>query len=172
MARPLYRVRQFLQALTARVRPEEWEEVENLLPPQAVALFRQMPRSDQRHSLDVMHTLRARGHEARPLLTAALLHDVAKADGVRLWHRVPLVLIKAVRPAWLGRLASPRRESWRYGFYLLLTHPQRGAEWALRAGCDPQAAELICRHQDAPAKDAMSQMDIWLRALQAADEAN
>ncbi len=172
MARPLYRVRQFLRALTARVRPEEWKLVEETLPPGAVHLFRRMPVADQRHGLDVLFALRAQGHEERALWAAALLHDVAKSEGVHLWHRIPAVLIRGLRPAWLRRFASADPRSWRYGFMLILEHPRRGAEMAQAAGCSPAVVELIRRHQDKPVLPPRSRLDEWLMALQAVDDAN
>jgi hypothetical protein len=168
--RPLYRVCQFWRALTARVEPEEWRIVERLLTPEGVDLFRSMPRGDQRHSLDVLYTLQRQGHDAPELLAAALLHDVAKADGIRLWHRVAIVVAKAIRRSWLTRLAAPRLDSWRYAFFLYLHHPQRGAEQAKAVGCAPQTIELIQRHQEPVLKPARSHLDEWLIALQAADE--
>lgn len=170
MARPLYRVQQFLRALTARVRPEEWELIEETLPSEAVRLFRRMSVADQRHGLDVLFALRAQGHAERPLWAAALLHDVAKSEGVRLWHRVPAVLVRSVRPEWLRWLASPDPRSWRYGFTLILEHPRRGAEMAQEAGCSPDVVELIRRHQDMPVSPPRSQLDEWLLALQAVDD--
>ena len=38
-----------------------------------------MSVSDQRHSLNVMRTLRRQGHTEPDLLAAALLHDVGKS---------------------------------------------------------------------------------------------
>lgn len=172
MARPLYRIQQFLRALTARVRPAEWKLVEETLPLEAVSLFRRMPVADQRHGLDVLFALRARGHEERALWAAALLHDVAKSEGVHLWHRVPAVLIQGLRPDGLRRLASPDPRSWRYGFTLILEHPHRGAEMARAAGCSPDVVELIRRHQDGPVLPPRSRLDEWLIALQAVDDAN
>jgi hypothetical protein len=172
MVRPLYRVRQFLRALTACVRPEEWKLVAETLPPRAVHLFRRMSVADQRHGLDVLFALRAQGHEERPLWAAALLHDVAKSEGVRLWHRVPAVLVQGLRPEWLRWIASPDPRSWRYGFMLIMEHPRRGAEMAQAAGCSPDVVELIRRHQDMPVSPPRSQLDEWLMALQAVDDAS
>lgn len=171
MARPLYRIRQFLRALSARVRPDEWEIVERTLPSEGVALFRRMPKADQRHSLDVLYALRAQGYEEPALWAAALLHDVAKSEGVRLWHRVIMVLLRAVHRDGLARIASPNPRSWRHAFLLVLEHPQRGAEMAQATGCSPETVELIRRHQDEPSSPS-SRIEEWLRALRAADEAN
>jgi hypothetical protein len=172
MARPLYRIQQFLRALTARVNPEEWKLVAEILPEDAQALFRRMPTADQRHALNILYALRAQGYQAPALGAAALLHDVAKSEGVQLWHRVPVVFIRAIRPAWLARIASPNPHSWRYGFTLVIEHPRRGAKMAQAAGCSPDTVDLIRRHQDAIIGPATSQQDEWLLALHAVDDVN
>ncbi|MBM4429985.1 MAG: hypothetical protein FJ026_06485, partial [Chloroflexi bacterium] len=123
-----HRVRQLGRALTAWVGSEEQALVAHVLPAPAAELFRRLPRQYQRHGLDLLYALRQRGQDAPELLAAALLHDVAKAEGVRIWHRIATVLLRALCPAWLDRLASPDPASWRYPFWLQLHHPQRGAE--------------------------------------------
>lgn len=164
-----HRVRQFGRALTARVGAEEQALAAHVLPVPAAELFRRMPRQYQRHGLDLLHALRQRGQDAPELLAAALLHDVAKAEGVRIWHRVATVLLQALCPAWLDRLASPDPASWRYPFWLQLHHPQRGAELAAAAGCAQATVELIRHHQRTEQVDLPSPLDGWLAALQAAD---
>jgi hypothetical protein len=72
------------------------------------------------------------------LAQAALLHDCAKqASGVRLWHRVTKVLLRAFWPALLARWTAgpaPHRATWRYGLWAYLHHPALGAELAAAAG--------------------------------------
>lgn len=163
-----YRVRQFGRALTARVHPAERALVARILPAPAAELFSRMPRQDRRHGMDVLYALRERGEDAPELLAAALLHDVAKAEGVRIWHRIVVVLLRALCPRWLHRLALPDPASWRYPFWLQLYHPQRGAEMAKAAGCPAATVELIHHHQ-AEGADLPSPLDRWLAALQAVD---
>lgn len=145
----MYRVRQFFWALGARMSPAAWVEIKALLTPEQVDLFRRMPRYDQRHSLRVMHTLRAAGHRQPELLAAALLHDVAKSSGpLRLWHRVAIVLLRAVSPRWLARLSREVEPGhWRYPFCAHRKHAEIGARWAASAGCSPLAVWLIAHHQ-------------------------
>jgi hypothetical protein len=59
-----YRWRQFRWALGARIREEDRALVARFLPPEAQALFRRMPRGDQRHSLAVLRTLLEWGGDA------------------------------------------------------------------------------------------------------------
>ena len=132
-----YRVRQFVNALDAYIRPltpGERAEAQAWLPESAWPLFDAMPRNDQRHSLNVLRTLHAAGHAEPALMQAALLHDVAKsAGGVTLFHRVAVVLIKIVWPDWFARVAqtpAPARSAPRYPFWAHANHPELGAEMA------------------------------------------
>jgi hypothetical protein len=128
-----------------------------------------MPRPVQRHSLDVLYGLQERGEVAPELLAAALLHDVAKAAGVRVWHRVLSVLLRALHPGWLERLASSQPGTWRYPFWLQLHHARLGAEQAEAAGCAPATVQLIRYHQQSSGVALDPSVDRWLDALQAVD---
>ncbi len=171
MAQPLYRAWQFLAALRARkLSREELKHVSQYLPPMGLALFQSMPTADQRHSLTILQALRAQGYADRPLLQAALLHDVAKAK-VGLACRTAVILLNAVDKKLVPRLASPNPRSWRYPFYLSCRHPELGAEAAARAGLDPQAVTLIRRHQSPP-DEQESELARWQLALKALDDRN
>jgi hypothetical protein len=168
----VYRAGQFFRALAAQVRPDEQATLDAFLTPAQQALFRRMPRHDQRHSLDVLYTLRRRGQTDPALMQAALLHDVAKSSGIHLWQRVAVVLLKAMAPRILDWLAAAPA-GWRRGFYFHRQHPQRGAEWAAAADCDPLAVALIRHHQSpVPVEWQYSREGVLLAALQAADGEN
>jgi len=152
-----YRVRQFAQAIRANLAPlskAERAEVRGFLPEVAHPLFDAMPSSDQRHGLSVLRALRARGNDHPALLQAALLHDCAKHQGgIRLWHRVAIVLVKAFKPSLLAgwaKSAPPERSSWRYPFWAHANHADMGAALAAEVSCDPMAVRLIRSHQDPP----------------------
>ena len=178
LSRARYRVYQFWAAVHAQVTPSELVMAREILPARAWPLFAAMPLSDQRHSLNVLHALRAQGYQTpadRDLLAAALLHDVAKADHLHLWHRVALVLLNLTRPGrgllrWLARSAAPGH--WRYPFYVTVHHPALGAAWALSAGCSAVTAWLIEQHQTPLADQTApsSPRDAWLVALQKVDD--
>lgn len=129
--------------LTARVDAREQDEAAARLPAAARELFITMPVPDRRHAIDVARRLEAEGHHDPELLAAALLHDVAKGRRMRVWHRVAGVLLEAVAPGALRRLASEDPRSRRHPLYLYLEHPRLSAEAALRVGCAPRTAGFI-----------------------------
>ena len=133
------------------------------MPETAWAVFTQMPTADRRHALDVAGRLVAAGQHDPDLLAAALLHDAAKGHRMRLWHRVGGVLLEAISPRALGRLASAADEgSWRYPFLLYLHHATLSADAALAAGCTPRAAAFIrgsTEAEDAPLAAALRRAD-------------
>jgi hypothetical protein len=184
----VYRVRQFIQATGAWIRPAEVEEalLTRHLPPQALDLFRAMPSQDRQHASNVYRTLQQEGYDDPDLLAAALLHDVGKGvpqrdegvspvgksapprGGPRLWHRVAVVLMRAFWPGLLERIGQEDRDGWRRPFYIQLHHPALGAELARQAGCSPITVGLIRRHEDPPHQGD----EPLLAALQAADGTN
>lgn len=146
------RVAQFVGHVTARVHPDEEAFARELLTPAAFRLFHGMPVADRRHALNVARRLEGAGQRDADLLRAALLHDVAKGNRMRLWHRVAGVLLAAAAPQLLRRLASAERRSAGYPFFLYLHHADLSAVAALAAGCTERCARFIrgdARPQDA-----------------------
>src|SRR5262245_53175210 len=101
------RLRQGIRALLAWARPVNFDRASNVLSPELLSLFRQMRRSEQQHSLNVLRTLQGWGYNDPALLTAALLHDVGKTRApFHLWDRVLVVLTRAAAPALATRLGQ------------------------------------------------------------------
>ena len=139
----MHRVGQLVAHMRARVDPEKAALVRRLLPDHGVELFESMPVADRRHGLDVAGRLLDAGHDDMDLLAAALLHDAAKGRRMRLWHRVAGVLLDALAPSVLRRLASPNPGSWRHPFHLYLHHESMSADLATAAGCPPRVDAFI-----------------------------
>lgn len=160
----MHRVAQFFGHLTARVSADDTALARGLLPPAAGELFARMPVADRRHGLDVAGRLLAAGWDDRELLAAALLHDAAKGERMRLWHRVGGVLIEAFAPGLLRWLARDDPSSWRYPWHLYLHHADLSARAVLAAGCGERTAAFIRGVADPDDAEAAA-------ALHAADEA-
>ena len=161
----MHRVGQLVAHVRARVDPVEEAFVQRVLQPRAHALFATMPIADRRHGLDVAERLLAQGQDDPDLLAAALLHDAAKGHRMRLWHRVTGVLLEALAPSILRRLARRDHESWRHPFHLYLHHEGMSADLVDAAGCSPRVGGFI----RGVGEDADASM---LRALKAADDAS
>lgn len=168
----MYRVRQFVQAAGAWLRPEDAQEIRRYLSPAGVELFQAMPRYDQQHALYVLRTLQARDYSDPDLLAAALLHDVGKTvhqtGALRLWHRVAVVLLRALRPGLLEQIGVDRPGSWRQPFYVQGHHAAIGAELARAAGCSARTVELILHHEGRSSQER----DPLVAVLRAADDVN
>ncbi len=171
-----HRVEQFGASLWPRVSLQEIDQTTLWLPPAGFDLFQRMIRRDQRHSLDVLHTLCTAGHDQPDLLAAALLHDVAKTAQpgrrLRLSHRVAVVFMQAIKPGWVEQVARSDPDDWRYPFYLHQHHPAMGARLAQEAGCSLLAASLIQRHQVKLTAPPVNEEDQLLAWLQTADDEN
>lgn len=169
--RILYRARQFLGGLTARVSEADRRAADGVLPPPARAWFRSLPRDLQWHGLNVMSGLRQSGHHRAELLAAALLHDAGKAEASSgPAQRAFSVLARHLAPEWAARRA---RLDWRSArgldrvMAVAAQHPQIAAGRAAQCGCDPVTIDLIRRHQD-----RVDAPDDLLRALQQVDDRN
>ncbi len=166
-----YRVRQFFSSLLARVSQQDLCQAEARLGSGARQLFRQMPPAEQRHALAVLRALELAGQTHPALLTAALLHDVGKsATWLTPIHKAIIVLLGHFWPVALDWLARQPAPAWRRPFAIHRRHPELGAQWAERAGCDPVSIELIRRHQEPPAAQPQGEFEQLLAKLQAADK--
>jgi putative nucleotidyltransferase with HDIG domain len=153
-----YRAQQFFAALRARVSAEERAMVAAALTPAELSLFEAMPAYDQRHCLDVHHTLATAGHADPLLLRAAIFHDCGKLDDrgrpMPLAWYVAATLLKRIPPLYLvaARLCSP--------VAIYADHARRGAQMAQAAGSPPAIVEAI-RHYHDPAPTGLAALLQW-----------
>lgn len=167
-----YRVQQFARAVgTPPLTRTENERIQEFLGERGFALYQTMPRGDQRHALNIFDALRAQGYRDRPLLEAALLHDVAKRN-LGLGYRAGVILLKKLSPGALARVARANPNDWRYPFYVSLHHPEMGAELAAQAGVTEPTLTLMRAHQDSALQFENTQVCEWQRALKGLDDVN
>lgn len=148
----VYRLRQGLRALLAFSQPVDYTLAEHYLTPMLLARFCEMRRSEQLHSLRVLRALLAQGETSHALAVAALLHDVGKSlYPMSLWQRSLPVLVKAVSPRWLERLAqNDPRSRWLRGFVVYVHHPAWSGDLIERHNGSADAVWLAAHHADPP----------------------
>lgn len=167
-----HRIWQGIRALLAWTRPLDLTPAEALLSPALLALFKQLRCSEQLHSLGVLETLRARGHDQPDLLVAGLLHDVGKSRApIGLVGRTLVVLVRAFLPGLYRRWAGGEANGWRRAFVVAEAHPAWGAEMVSEAGASPMVVALVRRHQEQLGEPGTEEERL-LAALQAADGDN
>jgi hypothetical protein len=148
---------------------ESWAQA-HLLPGE-VGLWGRMSNADRRHALGVAQRTQVELGEAatRPVLAAALLHDVGKIDAglgpVRraLATVAGMVAGRDAVQAWTDRRRGVRR---RFGRYL--THDVIGADLLTAAGSDPLTITWAREHHLSPERWTVP-ADIGA-ALKAADD--
>lgn len=134
------------------------------------ALWARMPGPDRRHAATVARSVeRALGGEAtRPVLAAALLHDVGKVEsGLRTYGRVVATLCAKVAGAEMASTWGKQRGyTRRVGLYLL--HADLGGDLLELAGSDPLTVAWAREHHLPP--DEWTLPRHLAEALKAADD--
>lgn len=134
MAGPIHLVRRFLGSLSplaVDADDEAWATAQ-LLPGER-RLWQRMSRADRKHSVGVARTVAQQvGEEHRPVVAAALLHDVGKVDAdLGTFGRVGATLIGRRRSAGWAEAPGLRGRVERY-----LRHDAIGADLLEDAGAD------------------------------------
>ncbi|MHB8630903.1 MAG: HD domain-containing protein [Candidatus Limnocylindria bacterium] len=111
---------------------------------QALRIVAAGAEADARHAERTAQILRALGADEE-LVTAGLLHDIAKPPGTRLWHRIGGVMLGRFAPRVRRELARADSTFARY-----LDHARLGAEEARRRGASDRVVFLIAGHHGPP----------------------
>lgn len=165
-------VRRFVGSLASRrLTDDERSWVRNRLTDAEDGLWQRMGRPDRRHSHDVARRAVATLGDAatRPVVAAALLHDVGKTEsGLGTYGRVMATLSAAAAgPDMAVAWSQSRGVTRRIGLYL--RHEELGADLIELAGSDPLTVALV-REWSTPDDDLTVPTGV-LRGLRAADDA-
>lgn len=169
-----YRIRQGVRALFAFARPIDRALAAEYLTPPLLALFDQMRRAEQQHSLNVLRSLLAQGQTPSDLAVAALLHDVGKIRyPLAVWQKTVAVLVRAFLPTLFRRLSEgDPRPFWRRAFVVYVQHPAWSGDLITQAGGSPDAVWLVTHHADDVEQWRDHALYPLLKRLQMADDAN
>lgn len=144
MAGPIHLVRRLLGSLSPVPLAEHDEAwATSHLGPGERQLWQRMTRADRKHSVGVARLVAAQvGEGERPVLAAALLHDVGKLDAdLGTVGRVAATLVGRRRAAGWADAPGLRRRIARY-----LRHDAIGAALLEDAGADPLTAAWAREH--------------------------
>ncbi len=147
-----YRVRQFLQALTAQLDVTQSQSIADLLGPDLTPIFERLSRDEQYHAWCVWQDV-LQSNADQDLQQAALLHDCGKAEmPLTLLDRTWIVIGKTFFKSQLKRWAQEdvRTTRWQRPFVCAALHPKWGADLAANANANAKVVWLIAHHQDAP----------------------
>lgn len=149
MADVVHLARRFLGSLSPRpLDPTDARWAHDQLLPGERALWARMSLADRKHAAGVARAVAGRlGDDAtRPVLAAALLHDVGKVEaGLGTAGRVLATLVGRRRAQrWAGRRGLPGRVE-RY-----LRHDELGARALAAAGSDPVTVAWTREHHLPP----------------------
>jgi len=170
----VYRLQQGLRALFAFSQDVDWVLAECYLSPPLLALFRQMDRGEQLHSLAVLRDVLAQGDTPADLAVVALLHDVGKSRyPINVWQKTWAVIIRAIVPSLYERWSkgSPLN-LWQRPFVVYEQHPLWSAELLRTAGASEAVCWLATHHAVKGVSAPTPMQSEWLKRLQQADDQN
>lgn len=144
------------------------------LTPSQLALFRQMTRGEQLHSLNVLRDVQVQGATPPDLAVAALLHDVGKSRyPMRVWQKTLVVLVRRFAHKTYLKLCRSHEQNWfARPFVVAQYHGVWGAELLAQAGASALTIWLVAHHDRNPDQFRDHPDHAWLLRLQQADAAN
>lgn len=168
------RIQQGIRALFAFTRPVDFDLAAQYLTPELLNCFRQMRRSEQLHSLNVLRSVLAQGSTPADLAVAALLHDAGKSRyPFSVLDKTVVVLVRAFyRPLFDRWSQGDPRRFWQRPFVISHQHPAWSADLIAAAGATDRAVWLVRHHADSLEKWADHPNLYLLKRLKLADDAN
>lgn len=169
------RFRQGIAALLAFARDVDYDLAAQYLTPQQLALFKQMARAEQLHSLNVLRDVLAQADKTpHDLALAALMHDVGKSKRhLSVVQKTISVIIKSFFPEIERRLTAEENvDFWHAPFTVRRYHPKWSAELLMAVGASETAIWLARHHQDQAGQWHNHPNYALLCRLQQADDAN
>lgn len=169
------RIRQGIRALLAFTLPVDYELAAQYLNPAQLTLFQRMKRSEQLHSLNVLHDILAQNQPVPDdLAIAALLHDVGKTRyPLAVWQKTLTVLVRAFAPGLFRRWSEgDAKPFWKRGFVVSVQHPQWSTELVTQSQTNERAVWLIAHHAESLTKFENHPYAPLLKRLQDADDSN
>jgi hypothetical protein len=169
------RIRQGIRALLAFSYSVDYPLAEQYLSAMQMALFRQMGRSEQLHSLNVLRSVLAQSAQTpHDLAVAALMHDVGKSRyKLAVWQKTVSVLVKKFLRGASARLAAYNQLTfWNAPFVVRQWHPKWSAELLAEIGSTEGVIWLAEHHADGAEQWREHPYYPLLVRLQAADDAN
>jgi hypothetical protein len=169
------RIRQGLRALLAFSYTVDYPLAEQYLNAKQLVLFRQMGRSEQLHSLNVLRSVLAQSTQTpHDLAVAALMHDVGKSRYIlAVWQKTVAVLVNKFLPKLSVRLSAHHQLAfWNAPFVVRQWHPQWSAELLSEVGSTEGVIWLAEHHADDAEQWREHPSYPLLVRLQQADDAN
>ena len=164
------RIKQFVQAVTARVTVDDGKYISTHLNAEEQKLFFAMSVADQAHSLRTAYRVERlviedkRGVDREFLIRCALLHDVGRRNGdLTIAGKVFVVLITNIAPKFAERLEI----NGNHALYVYHHHAELGAQKIQRIGLFKEA-KIIAKHHASPTPED----SVELKLLRLADNEN
>ncbi len=164
------RIRQFIQAVTARVTVDDGKYISAHLNAEEQKIFFAMSVADQAHSLRTAYKIERlviedkRGVDREFLIRCALLHDTGRRNGdLTIMGKVFVVLITTLAPGFADRMEINGNRA----LYVYHHHAELGAQKLQRIGLFKEA-KIIAKHHAPPKPDD----PLELKLLRLADNEN
>ena len=169
------RFRQGIRALLAFTQDVDYVLATTYLTDRQMVLFKQMGRSEQLHSLNVLRSVLAQSpHTPHDLAVAALLQDVGKSrHKLAVWQKTISVLVKRFLPPLNHYLSKDDKLTfWNAPFVVRRWHPKWSAELLAEVDSSERVVWLAKHHADTAEQWREHPYYPLLVRLQQADDEN